>query len=194
MPDSEKLDTTDEHADDQARDEETPDAGDGEAGESSEGGDPEKDGESTKTAEKGREEREKKGGKGKPSEADDADGGKGAKGAKGGKAKKRKKEGHKNPHAQKKSGNPAKGTRRSIAEREASKSEKSEKEPVKFKSPHSPKWWVPLMVSLMVIGLIIVVLAYVFNGQFPIKGMGNGNLFIGFAFMLAGFLMTMGWK
>ena len=176
MPDSEKLDTTDEHADDQARDEETPDAGDGEAGESSEGGDPEKDGESTKTAEKGREEREK---------ADDAD---------GGKAKKRKKEGHKNPHAQKKSGNPAKGTRRSIAEREASKSEKSEKEPVKFKSPHSPKWWVPLMVSLMVIGLIIVVLAYVFNGQFPIKGMGNGNLFIGFAFMLAGFLMTMGWK
>lgn len=162
MPDSEKLDTTDEHADDQARDEETPDAGDGEAGESSEGGDPEKDGESTKTAEKGREEREK--------------------------------EGHKNPHAQKKSGNPAKGTRRSIAEREASKSEKSEKEPVKFKSPHSPKWWVPLMVSLMVIGLIIVVLAYVFNGQFPIKGMGNGNLFIGFAFMLAGFLMTMGWK
>lgn len=194
MPDSEKLDTTDEHADDQARDEETPDAGDGEAGESSEGGDPEKDGESTKTAEKGREEREKKGGKGKPSEADDADGGKGAKGAKGGKAKKRKKEGHKNPHAQKKSGNPAKGTRRSIAEREASKSEKSEKEPVKFKSPHSPKWWVPLMVSLMVIGLIIVVLAYVFNGQFPIKGLGNGNLFIGFAFMLAGFLMTMGWK
>ncbi len=194
MPDSEKLDTTDEHADDQARDEETPDAGDGEAGESSEGGDPEKDGESTKTAEKGREEREKKGGKGKPSEADDADGGKGAKGAKGGKAKKRKKEGHKNPHAQKKSGNPAKGTRRSIAEREASKSEKSEKEPVKFKSPHSPKWWVPLMVSLMVIGLIIVVLAYVFNGQFPMKGLGNGNLFIGFAFMLAGFLMTMGWK
>lgn len=194
MPDSEKLDTTDEHADDQARDEETPDAGDGEAGESSEGGDPEKDGESTKAAEKGREEREKKGGKGKPSEADDADGGKGAKGAKGGKAKKRKKEGHKNPHAQKKSGNPAKGTRRSIAEREASKSEKSEKEPVKFKSPHSPKWWVPLMVSLMVIGLIIVVLAYVFNGQFPMKGLGNGNLFIGFAFMLAGFLMTMGWK
>ena len=191
MPDSEKLDTTNEHADDQARDEETPDAGDGEAGESSEGGDPEKDGESTKTAEKGRKEREKKGGKGKPSEADDADGGKGAK---GGKAKKRKKEGHKNPHAQKKSGNPAKGTRRSIAEREASKSEKSEKEPVKFKSPHSPKWWVPLMVSLMVIGLIIVVLAYVFNGQFPMKGLGNGNLFIGFAFMLAGFLMTMGWK
>ena len=139
MPDSEKLDTTDEHADDQARDEETPDAGDGEAGESSEGGDPEKDGESTKAAEKGREEREKKGGKGKPSE-------------------------------------------------------KSEKEPVKFKSPHSPKWWVPLMVSLMVIGLIIVVLAYVFNGQFPMKGLGNGNLFIGFAFMLAGFLMTMGWK
>ena len=40
----------------------------------------------------------------------------------------------------------------------------------------------------------IVVLAYVFNGQFPIKGLGNGNLFIGFAFMLAGFLMTMGWK
>ena len=192
MPDSEKLDTTDEHADDQARDEETPDAGDGEAGESSEGGDPEQGRRSRRRPQrKAAKNARRRAEKAKPSEADDDDGGKGAK---GGKAKKRKKEGHKNPHAQKKSGNPAKGTRRSIAEREASKSEKSEKEPVKFKSPHSPKWWVPLMVSLMVIGLIIVVLAYVFNGQFPMKGLGNGNLFIGFAFMLAGFLMTMGWK
>jgi putative cylicin-2 len=46
----------------------------------------------------------------------------------------------------------------------------------------------------MIVGLVIVVSAYIFGGNFPIKGLGNGNLFIGFGFMLTGFLMTMGWK
>lgn len=58
----------------------------------------------------------------------------------------------------------------------------------------SPSWWAPTMVALMVIGLVIVVLAYVFSGNVPIPGLGNGNLFIGLGLIIGGFLMTMGWK
>ncbi|MDO5025235.1 MAG: cell division protein CrgA [Trueperella sp.] len=58
----------------------------------------------------------------------------------------------------------------------------------------SPKWWVPVMVGFAVVGLIIVVLAYIFNGNVPIPGFGNGNLFIGVGLMMVGFLMTMGWR
>lgn len=58
----------------------------------------------------------------------------------------------------------------------------------------SPKWWAPVMIALALIGLLIVVLAYVTGGNAPIPGLGNGNLFIGIGMMLVGFMMTMGWK
>ena len=59
----------------------------------------------------------------------------------------------------------------------------------------SPRWWAPLMVGLMVLGLIIVVTAYVTSGNWPIPfDNGNHNLFVGFGVMLVGFLMTLGWK
>ncbi|AZQ77568.1 MAG: cell division protein CrgA [Flaviflexus sp.] len=59
----------------------------------------------------------------------------------------------------------------------------------------SPRWWAPLMVGLMLLGLIIVVTAYVTGGNYPIGfDNGNYNLFLGFGVMLVGFLMTMGWK
>lgn len=98
----------------------------------------------------------------------------------------------KNRHKMKKSGNPAKGTKRSIEAARAAKQRPAK--PAKVKSLQSPRWWAPLLVALMLIGLVIVVSAYVMGGNFPIKGFGNGNLFIGFGFMLVGFLMTLGWK
>ena len=60
----------------------------------------------------------------------------------------------------------------------------------------SPRWYAPLMVALMLIGLAIVVTAYVSGGRFPITAFSNGNynLFFGFGVMVVGFLMTMGWK
>ena len=52
------------------------------------------------------------------------------------------------------------------------------------------------MVGLAVLGLIIIVIAYITGGRFPIPGLSNGNIniFVGIGFMLVGFLMTMGWK
>ncbi|MGO1590667.1 MAG: cell division protein CrgA [Ancrocorticia sp.] len=85
----------------------------------------------------------------------------------------------------------AKGTKRGIEEQKSTRDAPRPKKSTDKKV--SPRWWAPLMVTLMVIGLIIVVVAYLFGGNAPIPGLGNGNLFLGFGVMLVGFLMTMGW-
>ena len=58
----------------------------------------------------------------------------------------------------------------------------------------SPKWWAPTMSTLMVVGLVWVVATYLFRGEFPIPGIGNWNLGIGFGLIRAGVLMTMRWR
>lgn len=60
--------------------------------------------------------------------------------------------------------------------------------------PLSPKWWAPLMVTLMVLGLVLVVATYLFKGAFPVPSWGNWNLAVGFGIAMAGFLMTMRWR
>lgn len=57
----------------------------------------------------------------------------------------------------------------------------------------NPRWFVPLFCALLIIGLIWVVVYYL-SGDYPIPGIGAGNLAIGFAIMLIGFLMTMVWR
>ena len=49
----------------------------------------------------------------------------------------------------------------------------------------------PTMVTLMVAGLVWVVITYLFQGGWPIPGIGNWNLGIGAGIAMAGFLMTM---
>lgn len=58
----------------------------------------------------------------------------------------------------------------------------------------SPSWWAPVMVTLMVIGLVVIVVTYVTNAQYPIPGIGNWNLAVGAGIALVGFIMTMRWK
>lgn len=58
----------------------------------------------------------------------------------------------------------------------------------------SPKWWAPTMSTFMVVGLVWVVATYLFRGAFPIPGIGNWNLGIGFSLIMVGFLMTMRWR
>jgi cobalamin biosynthesis Mg chelatase CobN len=62
----------------------------------------------------------------------------------------------------------------------------------------NPTWWAPVMCTLMVVGLLWIVVFYlVSNGPdktYPIPGIGYGNLAIGFAMIMAGFLMTTRWK
>ena len=62
------------------------------------------------------------------------------------------------------------------------------------KTKTNPKWFVPVLAALLVIGLAWVVVNYVTSGQYPIPGIRNWNLLIGFGLMLIGFIMTMWWK
>ncbi|WP_194948909.1 cell division protein CrgA [Actinomyces trachealis] len=101
----------------------------------------------------------------------------------------------------KKSGNPAKAAKAQEESRAAAN--RVTRTPVKVKDHHSPAWYVPTMVTLMVIGLIWVVITYVFHGKYPIPyflkshqgdWLRNGNLMVGFMIMLAGFLGILRWK
>lgn len=66
--------------------------------------------------------------------------------------------------------------------------------PVAKKSTGNPPWLVPTMVGLMVLGLIWVVITYIFRTDYPIPGIANWNLVIGFVLIIAGFSLTTRWK
>lgn len=58
----------------------------------------------------------------------------------------------------------------------------------------NPTWWVPTMLTLMVVGLAWVVVTYISQSAYPVPGIGSWNLAIGFGLILAGFGMTMNWR
>ena len=59
----------------------------------------------------------------------------------------------------------------------------------------NPRWFVPLFCAFMIIGLIWCVVYYLSPaGGWPIPKIGAWNLAIGFALIMIGFLMTMGWR
>ena len=58
----------------------------------------------------------------------------------------------------------------------------------------SPRWWAPLMVGLMVVGLVWIVTFYITQQEYPVPGIGLWNLAIGFGIAMAGFLMTTRWR
>ncbi|MDO4665553.1 MAG: cell division protein CrgA [Actinomycetaceae bacterium] len=58
----------------------------------------------------------------------------------------------------------------------------------------SPTWWAPTSVVLMLIGLLYVIVFYLLNGAYPVPGIGNWNLAIGFGVVAVGFLMLLRWK
>ena len=86
--------------------------------------------------------------------------------------------------------------RKKVEQRRIARQQAEERQKKVAPPTGSPKWWVPVMVGLAVLGLLIIVIAYITGGRFPIPDLDNGNinLFVGIGFMLVGFLMTMGWK
>lgn len=59
----------------------------------------------------------------------------------------------------------------------------------------NPRWFLPLMLGLMIIGLLWVVTYYISGvNQLPVPQIGRWNLGVGFGFMMAGFLMTTRWR
>ena len=59
----------------------------------------------------------------------------------------------------------------------------------------SPRWYAPLMVGLMLIGLLWIVVYYVAGDQIPFMvDLGAWNFAIGFGAMVAGLIMSMRWR
>jgi hypothetical protein len=67
--------------------------------------------------------------------------------------------------------------------------------PAKSAGPKpNPSWWVPVMVGLLILGLLYIVVFYLTQTSYPVPGIGNWNLVVGFGILLAGFGMTTRWK
>ncbi|WP_258725119.1 cell division protein CrgA [Cellulomonas sp. NS3] len=58
----------------------------------------------------------------------------------------------------------------------------------------SPRWLVPVMLGLMILGLVWIVVTYIMRSEYPVPGIGQWNLAIGFALILAGFALTTRWR
>ncbi len=98
------------------------------------------------------------------------------------------------------SGNPAKAARAAGSQGAGRGVSRT---PRKVKDTASPTWYAPTMVTFMVVGLLWVVVTYLFKGQYPLPWfmdhhasdwLSNGNLYLGFLVMLVGFLGLLRWK
>jgi hypothetical protein len=59
----------------------------------------------------------------------------------------------------------------------------------------SPRWYAPLMVALMVLGLLWIVVYYVAGDKIPFMvSLSAWNFAIGFGGMVAGLVMSMRWR
>ncbi|MFN8080816.1 MAG: cell division protein CrgA [Kineosporiaceae bacterium] len=56
------------------------------------------------------------------------------------------------------------------------------------------RWFVPVMVGLLVLGLVYLVVSYLAEFRYPVPGIGYWNLGIGFGIVMAGFVMTTRWR
>lgn len=66
--------------------------------------------------------------------------------------------------------------------------------PARKKGP-SPFWLAPLMLTLFGIGIVWLVVFYVTQGNMPlVGGLGNGNLAVGFGFIVLGFVLSTQWR
>ncbi|MCZ2849529.1 cell division protein CrgA [Modestobacter sp. VKM Ac-2978] len=59
----------------------------------------------------------------------------------------------------------------------------------------SPRWYAPVMVGLMLLGLLWIVVYYVAGDRIPLMTtLGPWNFAIGFGAMVAGLVMSMRWR
>jgi Cell division protein CrgA len=59
----------------------------------------------------------------------------------------------------------------------------------------SPRWFAPLMVALLLIGLVWIVVYYVAGDRIPFMvSLGPWNFAIGFGAMVIGLVMSMRWR
>ncbi|MFN8074400.1 MAG: cell division protein CrgA [Kineosporiaceae bacterium] len=58
----------------------------------------------------------------------------------------------------------------------------------------NPRWFLPVVLGLMIVGLAWVVTYYLSQGKYPIPDFDAKNLLVGFALMMAGFIGLTRWR
>lgn len=58
----------------------------------------------------------------------------------------------------------------------------------------SPFWVAPLMLTLFGLGVLWLVVFYISQQRYPVEALGNGNLLVGFAFIIGGFGLSTQWR
>jgi hypothetical protein len=59
----------------------------------------------------------------------------------------------------------------------------------------SPRWYAPVMVTLMLLGLLWIVVYYMAGDRIPLMvSLSAWNFAIGFGLMVAGLIMSMRWR
>nr|WP_145229634.1 cell division protein CrgA [Rudaeicoccus suwonensis] len=71
---------------------------------------------------------------------------------------------------------------------------RAEKRAVKVAAGPNASWFVPTMCGFMLVGLFWLVTYYLSQEDYPIPGIGLGNMVIGFVLILIGFGMTTRWR
>lgn len=56
------------------------------------------------------------------------------------------------------------------------------------------RWFVPVMVGILLLGLAWLVVFYLSQGAWPVEAWGNWNLVAGFSILVAGLLMSTRWR
>jgi hypothetical protein len=55
-------------------------------------------------------------------------------------------------------------------------------------------WFKPIMFGFMLLGLAWIIVYYLSQGSWPIPGINEANIAIGFGFLIIGFFMTTRWR
>ena len=56
------------------------------------------------------------------------------------------------------------------------------------------RWFVPVMVGILLLGLTWLVVFYLSQGAWPVEAWGNWNLVAGFSILVAALLMSTRWR
>lgn len=109
------------------------------------------------------------------------------KGTSGAKQKNRKSAPAKKSKNAAKSGNPAK---RASARKQTKYQSGSSDTSVR----PNPRWFLPTMLGIIILGMLWLIVFYLSGGEFPVKVWGNWNLLAGFGIMVIGLAMSTRWR
>ena len=58
----------------------------------------------------------------------------------------------------------------------------------------NPRWFLPTMLGIIILGMLWLIVFYLSGGEFPVKVWGNWNLLAGFGIMVVGLAMSTRWR